>query len=231
MSGRVRSAFALTLSALFFAAGSGGARADTPAVAAYELFAHVTAYHDAPGDAVNGGRLNYMGYRLQAGYSAAGPPALVGAIVEIPDFDPVVFSTSVSRPLRRFIRSRGYTGLFVIDDIGRDITFLHRGRRAYWQPDWSLAKLSEHSLRTGEAVVDIDVMIPRPELAASYINRKCRIVIYETERSGFRWVPSRSPVWGGSKPVFDTVERFRRYVPLLEGLRESRSWTLASFYR
>lgn len=207
------------------------ALAEEPPVVAHELYAHVTAYHDAPGDIINGGRFNYMGRRLQAGYSAAGPAAIAGALVEIPDFDPTVFSTTVSRPLRRFVRSRGYSGLFVVDDIGRDITFLRKGRRADWQPGWTLASLSEYSLRTGEAVVDIDVMIPDPTLAASYLNRRCRIVIYETTRSDFRWVPSRSPVWDGRKPVFNTVERFNRYLPLLESLREDRSWRLASFFR
>ena len=38
-----------------------------------------------------------------------------------------------------------------------------------------LKDLSAYSLRTGDAVVDIDVMIPDPQLAAAYINRKCRI--------------------------------------------------------
>lgn len=74
------------------------AHAEGPPVVAHELYAHVTAYHDAPGDIVNGGRFNFMGRRLQAGYSAAGPPAIAGAFVEIPDFDPDVFSTSVSPP-------------------------------------------------------------------------------------------------------------------------------------
>jgi len=196
----------------------------------YELYAHVTAYHDQPGDRVNGGRLNFMGRRLQAGYSAAGPPVLAGAFVEVPDFDPAVYSTTVSARLRKFIRSRGYSGLFVIDDIGREITFLRRGRRADWQPGSTLQSLSEYSLRTGDPVIDIDVMIPDPKLAASYRNRRCRVVIYQAGTSDFRWVPSRNPVWKGRKPVFNTIERHRRFFPLLDEVRRNRSWALASFF-
>ena len=181
----------------------------------YELYARITTYHNTPGDAINGGSLNFMGRKLLAGYSAAGPSFLAGYFVEVPDFNARREAPNVSGRLQALLREKDYNGLFVIDDIGSSITFLKKGKSVQWQEGSSLDELSTYSLRTGDPVVSIDIMIPNRRLAESYRNDKCLIRIFRGDIGDFRWTPSASPVWKGRKPLFDTRDRYERYLALL----------------
>jgi hypothetical protein len=195
--------------------GETSERGDSARLESYEMYANITAYHNKPGDTLNGGSRNYMGLPLRTGYSAAGPADLAGLLVEVPDFNPQRSEPAVSDELRSFIRREGYSGYFVIDDIGTWITFLKDGKRADLREGGSLAELSRYSLRSGEPVVDIDVMIPEEPLARSYVNRRCLVRLYVADVGEMRWVTSRSRRWKGKKPIFDTLERHRRYMTLL----------------
>lgn len=197
---------------------AGGVRPGTEGInglQSFAMYAHVTAYHNQPGDALNGGPRNFMGRPLRPGYSAAGPADLAGFLVEVPDFNPERRESEVSEELRRFIRKEGYSSFFVIDDIGRWITFLNRGKSTELEAEWSLAKLSEYSLSSGDPVVDIDIMIPEERLARSYTNRNCLVRLYVTDFSDVRWVNSSSSRWKGKKPIFDTLELHGHYMALL----------------
>ena len=184
-------------------------------VRVYELYARVTSYHNAPGDPLNGGPLNFMGRLLVAGRSAAGPSVLAGSLVEVPDFHPATPSPRVSQELRRLIARRGYDGFFVIDDIGSAITFLRGGKPARWLEQASLDELSRYSLSRREAVLDLDIMIPDTVLAELYENPLCRVRVYQADLGDLRWIASPSPVWRGKKPYFDTVRRHGAYMELL----------------
>jgi len=189
---------------------------DSARLKSYAMYANITAYHNKPGDNLNGGSRNYMGLPLRTGYSAAGPADLAGLLVEVPDFNPERSESAVSEELRSFIRQEGYSGYFVIDDIGTWITFLKDGKRTDLREGWSLAELSRYSLSSGEPVVDIDIMIPEEPLARSYANRRCLVRLYVADVGEVKWVTSRSRRWRGKKPVFDTLERHRRYMVLLQ---------------
>jgi hypothetical protein len=65
-------------------------------------------------------------------------------------------------------------------------------------------------------VIDIDIMIPEEPLARSYANRRCLVRLYLADVGEVKWVTSRSNRWRGKKPVFDTLERHRRYMALLQ---------------
>jgi hypothetical protein len=195
--------------------GEPSERGDSARLESYEMYANVTAYHNKPGDTLNGGSRNYMGLPLRTGYSAAGPADLAGLLVEVPDFNPERDESAVSEELRNFIRRKGYSGYFVIDDIGTWITFLKDGKRADLREGSSLDELSRYSLSSGEPVVDIDIMIPEEPLARSYVNRRCLVRLYVADVGEVRWVTSRSRRWKGKKPIFDTLERHRRYMTLL----------------
>jgi len=188
---------------------------DNTRLKSYPMYANVTAYHNRPGDVLNGGPRNFMGLPLRTGFSAAGPADLAGLLVEVPDFDPERKEAAVSEELRRFIRQEGYSGYFVIDDIGRWITFLRNGKRTELREGWTLGELSDYSLGSGEPVLDIDIMIPKEHLARSYVNRRCLVRLYEANVGEVQWVTSRSRRWKGKKPIFDTLERHRRYMVLL----------------
>ncbi len=215
----------LAVPALCWAAPPFG-RAETPRepaaargerVRVYELYARVTSYHNVPGDPLNGGPFNFMGRRLVAGRSAAGPSSLAGALVHVPDFQPGTPSMRVSPELRRLITRKKYDGFFVIDDIGSAITFLRGGRPARWMERVPLAELSRYSLARREAVLDLDIMIPDAMLAETYENPLCLVRVYQADLEGLHWIASPSPVWKGQKPYFDTILRHGAFMELLDG--------------
>lgn len=217
---------ALLTGILFFGGASlpaarAGTRGEIPdheagRVRVYELYARVTAYHNGPGDSVNGGPLNFMGRLLVTGRSAAGPSSLAGSLVEVPDFHPETESDWVSPALRRFITDMEYDGFFVLDDIGTAITFLRGGRQVRGMEGMSLGELSRYSLSRREAVLDLDIMVPDAVLAEDYENPLCRVRVYQAEAAGVRWIHSPSPIWQGRKPFFDTVLRHAFFMHLIE---------------